>query len=175
LVTSHTEVQQTTTVSAVSSKLSPIKEVLGSTNGSIAEQYSPIKTQTLQTQKTQEEIDAEEAEAARIYRERKMKAKKKREEKLVKEAEMKRILDEKRMMEEELEELRASAASHPLSGVNTSREGTANGSLGQGSTVGGDGNSDAAKKMSKLKKRYEKKIQSMSEELTEMRDVSVFL
>ncbi len=152
LVTAHTEAHP----SSVSSKLSPIKEVLGATSGSIAEQYTPMKSQ--------QEIDEEEAEAARIYRERKLKAKKKRDERQAKDAELKRILDEKRMMEEELEELRASAASHPLSsGVNTSRE--------RENSAGGDGNSDTAKKLSKLKKKYEKKIQSMTEEIDEMREV----
>jgi hypothetical protein len=135
--------------------------------------------------KTAEQI-AEEEKATQQYKERKLKAKKRREEKQQKE--MQKILDEKKQMEEELEELKQSLMNEKLQNQQQqaieqqqrrSRPSTttapqqSNNAFASPSADGAEDEMDdfAAKKLARLKKRYEKKLTSAKEELEALRDV----
>ena len=114
------------------------------------------------------EAAAEEEEKLREYKLRKLKAKKKRE--AQQQAEMQRILEEKKQMEDELEELRLSAVGAPgaVSSGNTPPLRGAS----PASAAGGTADVEAViKKMNKMKKRYEKRIQGITDELNDMQDV----
>lgn len=102
--------------------------------------------------KSQKEID-DETEELRIYQEKRVKDKKKKEEK--RKEEMKKILDEKRAVEDELEELKSSLSTNPQRKDEPSN--SAN-------------DSEIVKKMTKMKKRYEKKMTNLEEELEEVRE-----
>lgn len=108
--------------------------------------------------KTPEQI-AEEEKQIQEYKERKKRAKKRREEK--QQREVQKILEEKKQIEEELEELKqnllvekASSAVPSPNPINTEEE----------------LDDYANKKLQKLKKRYEKKLQASKEELEDLRD-----
>jgi type IV secretory pathway VirB10-like protein len=124
--------------------------------------------------KTKEQIEEDE-QAVQAYKERKLRAKKKREEK--QQREMQKILDEKRQIEEELEELKnnlltekqqppaqqAATAAKPLSADSNNADGE------------DELDKIAGKKLSRLKKRYEKKLAVAKEEIEFLRDVSPLL
>jgi predicted RNase H-like nuclease (RuvC/YqgF family) len=161
-MSSHTDGSSSYGSPSIKKSLSPIKEAMSITGASI-EDNVPLKSA--------EELAAEEAEAARVYCERKSKAKKKRDEK--QQREVQRIMEEKRQVEEELDELRASSAQQMNSNgnVSSSKEGDVfNSSSGNNLTS----NTEYLKKLNKMKKKYEKKIQSMSDDMNDLRDVSCF-
>lgn len=125
----------------------------------------------------------DEEEAQLRYKERRLKAKKQRE--LKQQQELQRILEEKRLMEEELEELRQSAVSiaaqpsqmQPAGGTRSSglQSSSARGESPIPTQRGMGGPTNPAdnavlKKMSKIKKRYEKKLLAAEEELQEIRE-----
>lgn len=126
---------------------------------------------------TEEEI-AEEEEAARAYQVRRNLALKKKE--AQQEREMARILEERRAMEEELEELRLSTRASSSAAANITQ------GL-QGTSVNGSANSSNAnnvaaavaevqaamsKRMSRMKKKYDKKLAAAKEALEDLQAVS---
>lgn len=115
---------------------------------------SPIKSEKFAVPVPTAEDLAREAESIREYKERKQRAKQKRDEK--QRHEIQRVLEEKKLMEEELEELRMSSHHHQQQQQ-------------QIATVDGDG-SAIDKKIQKLKKKYEKRIGTLKEELDEVRE-----
>lgn len=131
---------------------------------------------------TEEEI-AEEEEAARVYQMRRNQALKKKE--AQQEREMARILEERRAMEEELEELRLStrASSSAAGNVTQGLHGTVAGSGGNSNANSGQNNLGAAvaevqaamaKKLGRMKKKYEKKLAAAKEALEDLQAVSCF-
>ena len=112
--------------------------------------------------KTEEELRAEEQELEQ-YRQRRQAAKKKKE--VAKAEKIARLKEEKQAVEEELEELRFTAAeAAELSSANTNAVAAAASAQTEQLLL---------KKLSKVKRKYEKKLQAAKEELEEMRDVSV--
>lgn len=116
----------------------------------------------LQLTKTPEQI-AEEQRQIEQYNQRKLLAKKRREEK--QQREVQRILDEKKQVENELEELKQNLLLEKQQNQNQYRPTTSS------NAEGGDDLDDfASKKLQKLKKRYEKKLNATKEELEDLRD-----
>jgi DnaJ-domain-containing protein 1 len=98
------------------------------------------------------DLAARREAAERSLRERRLRAKKKREEREARQqAELERVLNEKQAMEEELEELRNSAAAS--AGMTELQENM------------------VEKKLNKLKKKYEKKIKTLMSELDDVHEV----
>lgn len=99
--------------------------------------------------KTSAELQEEEV-AGRAYRERKNQAKKKQQEQ---KAALARVVEEKRMMEDELEELRGAVAD-------------------KGPAAASDAGLEEAwaKKVAKMKRKQEKRLEAMREEMEDMRD-----
>jgi alanyl-tRNA synthetase len=125
--------------------------------------------------KTAEEI-IEEEESIQIYKERKLRAKKRRDDK--QKQEMQKVLDEKRMIEEELEELKQNLLSDKLGQQQQQQQQRPSSNTGNYSPIRGEEDEIdefAAKKLQKLKKRYEKKLNATKEELEDLREVSILL
>lgn len=126
---------------------------------------SPIKSEKFNeaiAAPTAEEL-AREAESLREYKEKKQRAKLKKEEK--QRREMQRILEEKKAMEEELEELRFNHQSQQQPFAQVQQLPSLTGNDNDNNDVVYD-----EKKFQKLKKKYEKKISTLKEELDEVRD-----
>ena len=124
---------------------------------------------------TAEEIEEEE-EAARVYQLRREEARRKKEAYQAKE--LQRVLEEKKAMEEELEELRVSTTRGSSGAANN-----AQGLLGTSPSPsnGASQNNIAAaqiaevtatmnKKLSRMKKRYEKKLSAAKEALEDLQE-----
>lgn len=99
------------------------------------------------------QLSKEEEEAQRRYKERRLKAKTKRDER--QQRELQQALDERNSMEEELEDLRQTAISVAPSSANSAN-------VDEGPVM---------KKLTKMKKKYEKKLQTCKEEMEDMREV----
>eukprot|EP01033_Poteriospumella_lacustris_P008690 gene8690-6249_t len=130
------------------------------TTDQMSMKLSPAKSEKFAAPAPTEEDLAREAESIREYKERKQRAKQKREEKAKRE--IQRVLDEKKMVEEELEELRMSSQQQQQQQQQQYQH-------TQPGTAGEDG-SAGEKKLLKLKKKYEKRVQSLKEELDEVRE-----
>jgi len=124
---------------------------------------------------TAEEIEEEE-EAARVYQVRREEARRKKE--IHQAKEMQRIVEEKRAMEEELEDLRASTtrgssgaanASMGLHGTSPSPS-TATSLNNMASAQVAEVTATLNKKMSRMKKRYEKKLAEAKEALEDLQE-----
>jgi hypothetical protein len=120
---------------------------------------SPSKSEKIAVAAPTAEELAREANSIREYKERKQRAKQKREEK--QRREMQRVLDEKKLMEEELEELRFSSQQ---------QQQYSQFSQAQQLPSLSDDPQASEKKIQKLKKKYEKKIGALGEELEEVRE-----
>jgi hypothetical protein len=129
------------------------------TTDQMSMKLSPAKSEKFAAPAPTEEDLAREAESIREYKERKQRAKQKREEKAKRE--IQRVLDEKKMVEEELEELRMSSQQQQQQQQYQHT---------QPGTAGGEDGSAGEKKLLKLKKKYEKRVQSLKEELDEVRE-----
>lgn len=105
---------------------------------------------------TLEQIKAEERDLE-AYRQRRQAAKKKRE--AQKQKEMQRIVDEKQSMEEELEELRLMVAQGQNSNASAAAAASA------------ESEALLTKKITKIRKKYEKKLNAAKEELEDLREV----
>jgi hypothetical protein len=107
-----------------------------------------MMSKSMKGETVEQQREREAAEAA--FQERKNKVKKRRE---VREKQLQKVLNEKQAVEEELEELRKSAATW-------------------GSQLEGESAEAAAfdKKLNKLKKKYEKRIQTLKQENDDIRD-----
>jgi hypothetical protein len=123
---------------------------------------------------TAEEIEEEE-EAARVYQIRREEARRKNE--IHQAKEMKRILEEKRNMEEELEELRESTTRAGSSAAGTPAQGLHGTSPSTGNSMNNMAGAQAAevqammnKKLSRMKKRYEKKLSAAKEALEDLQE-----
>ncbi len=121
--------------------------------------------------KTKEQIEEDE-QAVQAYKERKLRAKKKREEK--QQREMQKILDEKRQIEEELEELKNNLLTEKQQPLTQQAATAAKPSSANSKSADSEDELDniAGKKLSRLKKRYEKKLAAAKEEIEFLRDVS---
>ena len=120
---------------------------------------------------TAEEIE-EEAEAARNYQLRREEARKKKEAQQARE--LQRMLEERRVMEEELEALRGSRSSSRGYAEEVADKG-ANNNSSAGSTVAAavaEVQSAMAKKMGRMKKKFEKKLAAAKEALEDLQEVS---
>lgn len=99
---------------------------------------------------------SERMEADRVHKERRAIARKRRE--AQQQRELLQVLDEKRAMEDELEELRQSVS------VSVSS------SLAGGGGQGGESEEMAVKKLNKLRKKYDKKLSSLRQEIVDLKD-----
>lgn len=124
---------------------------------------------------TAEEIEEEE-EAARVYQIRREEARRKKE--VYQAKELQRVLEEKRAMEEELEELRvsttrgSSGAANNAQGLQGTSPSPSNGaSLNNIAAVQiAEVTATWTKKLSKMKKRYEKKLAAAKEALEDLQE-----
>lgn len=137
---------------------------------------SPTKEknkESISTKTPQEQ--AEEERSLTEYKEKKVLAKKRREEK--QQREMQRILDEKRILAEELEELKQNLINEKnnpaaLDNIPSKPSSAIKREVGDTENTDFDEiESSAMKKMSRLRKRYEKKLNAAKEELEDLREV----
>lgn len=176
----HTEDNYEEYIPDEAAEVSDLNSTVKIRSSMVTSLHSPVAAPV----KTAEQI-AEEERAQQLYKERKLRAKKRREEK--QQREMQKVLDEKKQIEEELEDLKQSLLNEKLNQqqvatqqrptTNANSRPATNNSNKDNQNVDGEDELDefAAKKLARLKKRYEKKLSAAKEDLEALRDVSLVL